>query len=192
MGGSSIPLAVLWGRRGFGCSFDWSLWQGTLGSLLQMVQFSPAPLRAGLGAVVQSCPAGSPRALPAASPSRSIHFPFCWRTVCTTHTDSPLSVLAAGFPFRNYLSSSVCENHNQGKFLVWTVRQTHTHKKTQRMIWKKSPKLHSPATQWQMERRVATACTRQHCDVVFSEVSQEHLPHLQHVRHLIWSRFDLL
>lgn len=95
-----------------------------------MVKFSPAPLRAGLGAAVQSCPVGSLRALPAASPSRSIHLPFCWRIFCTTHTESSLLVLAAGFPFRNHFSSSVSENHNQGKFLIWTVRQTHTHAHT--------------------------------------------------------------
>lgn len=49
------------------------------------------------------------------------------------------SVLTAGFPFRNHLSSSVSENHNQGKFLISTVRQTCTHKKPKNDLEKNPP-----------------------------------------------------
>lgn len=36
-------------RQAFSCNLVWSIWRRTLGSLLLMVQFLPAPLRAGLG-----------------------------------------------------------------------------------------------------------------------------------------------
>jgi len=202
-----VPLAgstpVLRGRQNFRVNFGCQLWQSTLGSLLQTTQFLPAPLRAGLGVGVGSCPL---RGLPAVFPPRSIHFPFCLKAVCTAGAESLLALLAAGFPvgklgggtsghagvvpcpqrrhaaganpappqpfspastfFCNCLGSSVSENHNEGKFeFEQSNRHAQKKRKKKNDLEKKSPKVLSPATQREMEIKVATACTRQRCDM---------------------------
>lgn len=124
MGGNSIPLAVLWGRQGFGCNFDRTLrevsykWYNSHQSLSQLgwVPWSSPVQLAHQGL----CPLHPHPGLFAFLSAGEYSVPL---------TQNLLSILAAGFPFRNHLSRSVSENHNQGKFLIWTVRHTHKNPK---------------------------------------------------------------